>query len=609
MCGIVGILSKHEAAPVLIELLKRLEYRGYDSAGIALLKNGKLSIRREVGKLANLSDSLIHAPLSGYSGIGHTRWATHGKPTNENAHPHSTERVALVHNGIIENHAELREEVLSLGYICKTQTDTEVVLMLVDYLLQKGKTPKDAVKEVIKRLKGAYALCFVFRDEDNLLIVARNGAPLVIGYRHNEKFVCSDANAISSHVDRIIYLKDGDYGFVQRDNIEIFNKEDTLANRSVNRVQNATFNIDKAGHKHFMSKEIFEQPQSLAYLLEVYWNDKNATFKKPLDELDFTKTNRIKLIGCGTAYLACMVAKYWFEAEARISVQLDIASEFICRDPVVEAGQMTFFVSQSGETADTLAALEYCRKHDAYSIAIVNAEQSSIAGKSAHALPICAGVEIGVASTKAFMNQIALLRLIALKSAHDRKQLSDKQLRTKIDEMMRLPDLICKVLETSEKIASISASLRKVHSTLFLGRGIMYPLALEGALKLKEVSYIHAEGFPAGELKHGPMALIDENMPVVVFAPSFLNGGLFEKTMSNIEQVTARRGRVLLISDDKGVKNCKSYWKTLILPEISASLAPIVYAPAVQLLAYHSAVAKGTDVDQPRNLAKSVTVE
>ncbi|MEE9388961.1 MAG: glutamine--fructose-6-phosphate transaminase (isomerizing) [Paracoccaceae bacterium] len=608
MCGIVGILSDHEAAPILVEALKRLEYRGYDSAGIATIDaDNKLARRRAMGKLVNLSDLLVHDPLAGKAGIGHTRWATHGAPTVENAHPHRAGPVAVVHNGIIENFRELRQDLASKGIDFKTETDTETIALLAQYYLDQGQSPRDAAEQTIARLTGAFALCFLFQGQDDLLIAARKGSPLAIGHGDGEVFVGSDAIALAPMTDKITYLEEGDRAVLSRNSIEIFDTNGQLANRPIRAIQIDTTRIDKDGHKHFMAKEIAEQPAVLGAAIKHYVSDDCQAVELPGDGLDFTQFDRITMVACGTAYYACLTAKYWFENIARIPVEVDVASEFRYREPPVPARTLAIFVSQSGETADTLAALRYMKDKAATVAAIVNVPESSIARESDIAFPILAGVEIGVASTKAFSCQLVVLSCLALKAAHDRGEIDDAHLADHLSNLRNLPGLFNQALAQSDAIDQAARLVSQARDVLFLGRGQMYPLALEGALKLKEISYIHAEGYASGELKHGPIALVDEDVPVIVMAP---RDGLFEKTISNMQEVMARSGKVLLITDAKGAAEASSgVWQLIKMPEVSDLFAPILYAVPAQLLAYYAAVAKGTDVDQPRNLAKSVTVE
>jgi glucosamine--fructose-6-phosphate aminotransferase (isomerizing) len=605
MCGIVGVLGKHEVAPLLVEALKRLEYRGYDSAGIATVNAGHLDRRRAVGKLVNLSDLLVHEPLAGKSGIGHTRWATHGAATVANAHPHKAGGVAVVHNGIIENFRELRSELAAAGYGFESQTDTETVALLARMYLDQGLPPIEAAKQTLTRLHGAFALCFLFDGQDDLMIAARKGSPLAIGHGTGEMYVGSDAIALAPMTDQITYLEEGDWAVVTRAGAEIYDAEGRRANRALTTIQIDATRIEKAGYKHFMAKEIAEQPVVLADALRHYLTADGQALNLP--QVDFTGVERLTLVACGTASYACHVAKYWFEQIAGLPVEVDIASEFRYREPPLSPASWAMFVSQSGETADTLAALRYTRDKVAKVVSVVNVPTSSIARESDLALPILAGVEVGVASTKAFTCQLLVLGLLALKAAADRGRLAPHALAGHLEALRLVPGLMNHALGLARDVAVIAEDLAKAQDVLFLGRGAMYPLALEGALKLKEISYIHAEGYASGELKHGPIALIDARVPVIVMAP---RDALFDKTVSNMQEVMARHGRVLLISDAKGVAEAGSgVWRSLTLPEVSPLWAPILYAVPAQLLAYHTAIAKGTDVDQPRNLAKSVTVE
>jgi glucosamine--fructose-6-phosphate aminotransferase (isomerizing) len=607
MCGIVGVLGHHEVAPLLVEALKRLEYRGYDSAGIATVNNGTLDRRRAVGKLVNLSDLLVHNPLAGKSGIGHTRWATHGGAVVKNAHPHKAGPVAVVHNGIIENFRELRADLAADGYIQESDTDTETVALLAQREMDRGATPVEAARTTLKRLHGAFALCFLFDGQEDLLIAARKGSPLAIGWGIGEMFVGSDAIALAPMTDRITYLEEGDWAVVTRAGAEIFDAADRRANRAETRVQLDATRIEKAGYKHFMAKEIAEQPVVMADALKHYISGAAKPTLRLPEGLDFTTTDRVTLVACGTASYACHVAKYWFEQIAGLPADIDIASEFRYRDPVLSPASMAVFVSQSGETADTLAALRHVKEKVAKVVAVINVPTSSIARESDLALPIMAGVEVGVASTKAFTCQLTTLALMALKAAQDKGRIDAATLAAHLTDLRALPGLMNAALGLSDAVAKVAKELAKAQDVLFLGRGAMFPLALEGALKLKEISYIHAEGYASGELKHGPIALIDANVPVIVLAPK---DALFDKTVSNMQEVMARNGKVLLLSDAAGVETAgQGTWKTLTLPEVAPLWAPILYAIPAQLLAYHTAIAKGTDVDQPRNLAKSVTVE
>jgi glucosamine--fructose-6-phosphate aminotransferase (isomerizing) len=606
MCGIVGVLGSHEVAPILVEALKRLEYRGYDSAGIATINDSKLARRRAVGKLVNLSDLLVHEPLAGKSGIGHTRWATHGAPNVTNAHPHQAGKVAVVHNGIIENFRELRAELAASGVEFVTETDTETVALLTHHYMNTGMSPTDAVKKTLSRLDGAFALAFLFDGHDDLMIAARKGSPLAIGYGTGEMFVGSDAIALSPMTDRISYLEEGDIAVITRSSVEITDANGNLANRAIKQIQIDATRIDKAGHKHCMAKELAEQPGVIGQALSHYLSDAGEILL-PDAGIDFTLIDRITMVACGTASYACLTAKYWFEQIARIPVEVDVASEFRYREPPIPARTLAMFVSQSGETADTLAALRYCAGRAQTILSVVNVPESSIARESDLALPIYAGIEVGVASTKAFTCQLTVLFLLALKAAHQRGVLTDEALADHVSALRGLPSVINAALEKNDEIRDAAQKLSHAQDVLFLGRGRMFPMAHEAALKLKEISYIHAEAYASGELKHGPIALIDENMPVVVLAP---HDTLFDKTVSNMQEVMARQGKVILISDSEGLADAsEGVWATVEMPRISEALGPILYAVPAQLLAYHTAVAKGTDVDQPRNLAKSVTVE
>jgi glutamine---fructose-6-phosphate transaminase (isomerizing) len=605
MCGIVGVLGNHEAAPLLVEALKRLEYRGYDSAGIATVNDGRLDRRRAVGKLVNLSDLLVHNPLAGKAGIGHTRWATHGGATVTNAHPHRAGGVAVVHNGIIENFRDLRSELAADGYVQESETDTETIVLLVNRAMDRGAKPVQAAQDTLSRLQGAFALCFLFDGHDDLMIAARKGSPLAIGWGDGEMFVGSDAIALAPMTDRVTYLEEGDWAVVTRAGAEIFDVQNRRANRAETRIQLDATRIEKAGYKHFMAKEIAEQPVVIADALKHY-TSADGTLQLP-EELDFKGIDRVTLVACGTASYACHVAKYWFEQIAGLPADIDIASEFRYRDPVLSPNSMAIFVSQSGETADTLAALRHVRDKVAKVVSVINVPTSSIARESDLALPILAGVEVGVASTKAFTCQLTVLALMALKAAQDRGRIDAARMLDRLETLRAVPGLMNAALALSEPIARVAEDLGKAQDILFLGRGPMFPLALEGALKLKEISYIHAEGYASGELKHGPIALIDAAVPVIVLAPK---DALFDKTVSNMQEVMARKGKVLLLSDADGVETAgQGTWKTLTLPMVDPLWAPILYAVPAQLLAYHTAIAKGTDVDQPRNLAKSVTVE
>lgn len=604
MCGIVGILGDHEAAPTLVEALKRLEYRGYDSAGIATVNDGALDRRRAVGKLVNLSDKLIHDPLPGKSGIGHTRWATHGAPSVTNAHPHRSGRVAVVHNGIIENFRELRDELAASGYATETETDTETVSLMAQYHIDQGLAPPDAATKTIACLEGAFALAFLFDGEDDLIVAARRGSPLALGFGDGEVYLGSDAVALSPLTDQISYLEEGDCAFLTRAGVEIRDARGRRANREVRTIRIDPRQIEKDGYQHFMAKEIAEQPGVLADAAQHYI--RNGALFLPDACPDFAKVDRIVMVACGTAFYACQTAKYWLESLAGVPVEVDVASEFRYRDTPVGKGTLAMFVSQSGETADTLAALRHVTER-ARTLSVVNVQESSIARESDVVLPIHAGPEIGVASTKAFTCQLFALLVLALRAGSDRRQLDARALADHLRALQSLPGLVAKALGNSSQIEETARALAKFRDILFLGRGAMYPLAMEGALKLKEVSYIHAEGHSSGELKHGPIALIDQTVPVIVMAPRTT---LFDKTVSNMQEVLARGGRIVLITDRNGRQTAgKGLWRVIEMPELPELVAPILYAIPAQLLAYHTAVAKGTDVDQPRNLAKSVTVE
>ena len=607
MCGIVGVLGKHEAAPLLVEALKRLEYRGYDSAGIATVNDGKLERRRAIGKLVNLSDLLVHNPLAGKSGIGHTRWATHGAPSVKNAHPHQAGDVTVVHNGIIENFMELRAELNNNKIKCETDTDTEVVALLAKYYLNQGLSPAESVKKTISRLSGAFALAFLFDGEDDLMLVARRGSPLAIGHGDGEVYIGSDAIAMAHLTSKITYLDEGDFAQLSRKNIQIEDINGTIVNREVKNIDGSSIAIDKAGYKHFMAKEIAEQPLTLAKTIKNYLDEDAEQIRLPKNDIKLANIDCLTMVACGTAFYAALTAKYWFEKIARIKVEVDVASEFRYREPPVTKETTAIFVSQSGETADTLAALRYMSSQNAKIISVVNVPESSIARESDLVLPLYVGPEIGVASTKAFTAQLTVLALLALKIAKTKNVITEAQYCIYLEELKVIPELINQTLSIESNIQKIAAELVSSQDVIFLGRGAMYPLAMEGALKLKEISYIHAEGYPSGELKHGPIALIDKNVPVVVIAPM---DSLFDKSVSNMQEVMARSGKILLISCSKGLdKASQGTWATIVMPTIPEFIAPIIYAVPMQLLAYHTALAKGTDADQPRNLAKSVTVE
>jgi glucosamine--fructose-6-phosphate aminotransferase (isomerizing) len=608
MCGIVGILGRAPVAEQLVDSLKRLEYRGYDSAGVATLEGSRLARRRAEGKLKNLEAHLQAKPLAGHTGIGHTRWATHGKPTENNAHPHATDRVAVVHNGIIENFRELREALQQKGTVFKTETDTEIVLHLVDDLLAQGFKPVEAVKAALSQLRGAFALGFIFAGEDDLMIGARNGPPLAIGYGEGEMYLGSDAIALGPFTDTIAYLEDGDWVVLTRKGAVVYDKHNAVVHRDALKHSAATALVDKANYRHFMAKEIHEQPEVAGHTLARYVDMASERVALPKElPFDFRDIQRISIVACGTASYAGFIAKYWFERLSRLPVELDVASEFRYREAPLRKGDLAIFISQSGETADTLAALRYAKEQGVHTLSVVNVPSSTIARESETVLPTLAGPEIGVASTKAFTCQLMVLAAIAVAAGKARGELSDADEAKLVHGLVEIPRLMAEALMTEPQIEKLAREIAKSRDVLYLGRGTSYPLALEGALKLKEISYIHAEGYAAGELKHGPIALIDENMPVVVIAPF---DRVFEKTVSNMQEVAARGGNIILMTDAKGAAEATiESLVTIILPDMAATFTPMVYAIPVQLLAYHTAVVMGTDVDQPRNLAKSVTVE
>ncbi|MBR1127728.1 glutamine--fructose-6-phosphate transaminase (isomerizing) [Bradyrhizobium iriomotense] len=608
MCGIVGILGREPVAEQLVDSLKRLEYRGYDSAGVATLEGKHLERRRAEGKLKNLEKRLEAEPLKGTTGIGHTRWATHGRPTVNNAHPHATERVAVVHNGIIENFRELREELEKKGTVFHTETDTEIVLHLVDDLLTRGNKPVEAVKLALGRLRGAFALGFIFAGDADLMIGARNGPPLAIGYGDGEMYLGSDAIALGPFTDTISYLEDGDWVVLTRKSATIFDKDGHAVQREKIRHAASTSLVDKANYRHFMAKEIHEQPEVVGHTLARYVDMATERVSLPVKlPFDFKTIQRINITACGTASYAGFVAKYWFERFARVPVEVDVASEFRYREAPLRKGDLAIFISQSGETADTLAALRYAKAEGVHTVAVVNVPTSTIARESETVLQTLAGPEIGVASTKAFTCQLMVLANLAIAAGKARGVLSDEDETKLVHGLVEVPRLMSDALTTELQIEKLSREIAKSRDVLYLGRGTSFPLALEGALKLKEISYIHAEGYAAGELKHGPIALIDETMPVVVIAPY---DRVFEKTVSNMQEVAARGGRIILMTDAKGAEEATvDSLVTIVMPDMAAAFTPMVYAVPVQLLAYHTAVIMGTDVDQPRNLAKSVTVE
>ena len=607
MCGIVGIVGNREVATRLYEGLKRLEYRGYDSAGICTVHDGELDRRRAEGKLENLKRELAADPLAGDTGIAHTRWATHGAPTVGNAHPHIAGSVALVHNGIIENFKPLRDELIADGRTFLSETDSEVVAHLVEREIERGSRPQEAVAAVLPRLHGAFAIAFLFRDDPELVIGARMGAPLTVGYGDDENYLGSDALALAPWTQRIAYLEEGDWAVVRRGSIAIFDRFNQPAERPVVESGATAQPIEKGNYAHYMQKEIFEQPVVVADTLKSYLRTFEGSIALPVAQADLAAIERLTIVACGTSYYAGLVAKYWVEQFARVPVDIDVASEFRYRQPVLEPGGLALFISQSGETADTLAALRHAREQGQTIAVVVNVPTSSMAREADWLLPTHAGPEIGVASTKAFSCQLAVLAALAAALARAKGRISAEEEAQIVRHLQQAPEAINQALGHDNDIAAMAHHIAPARDVLYLGRGPDYPMALEGALKLKEISYIHAEGYAAGEMKHGPIALIDDNVPVIVIAPS---GPLFEKTVSNMQEVRARGGKIVLISDAKGIAEAgEGSMATIEMPEVHSLIAPLVYAVPVQLLAYHVAVLKGTDVDQPRNLAKSVTVE
>jgi glucosamine--fructose-6-phosphate aminotransferase (isomerizing) len=607
MCGIVGIVGKEVVAQRLFDGLKRLEYRGYDSAGICTIEQGDLARRRAEGKLDNLARELGREPLGGTIGIAHTRWATHGAPTVDNAHPHIVGSVAIVHNGIIENFKPLREELIADGRKFNSETDTEVVAHLVAREVEGGASPQDAVATILPRLQGAFAIAFLFRDHPDLIIGARMGAPLTVGYGNGENYLGSDALAVAPWTQRIAYLDEGDWAIVRRDRIQIFDRENEPVEREIVESGASAAAVEKGNYRHYMQKEIFEQPIVVAQTLQSYVRPFEGEVALPTGDLDLSAVGRVTIVACGTSFYAGMVAKYWIEQFARVPVDIDVASEFRYRQPVLEPGGLALFISQSGETADTLAALRHARSEQQRIAVVVNVPTSSMAREADLLLPTHAGPEIGVASTKAFSCQLAVLAAFSANLARAKGRMSREEEKEIVAHLQEAPAALNAALGHDDDIAAMAHLIAPARDVLYLGRGPDYPLALEGALKLKEISYIHAEGYAAGEMKHGPIALIDEAVPVIVLAPS---GPLFEKTVSNMQEVRARGGKIVLISDAKGLEEAgEGCIATIEMPEVHPLIAPLVYAVPVQLLAYHVAVAKGTDVDQPRNLAKSVTVE
>ena len=608
MCGIVGIISNRQVTPLLIDGLKRLEYRGYDSAGVATLVDGRIERRRAKGKIINLESKIAEEPLPGTVGIGHTRWATHGVPNEINAHPHATKHVAVVHNGIIENYRELRDELTAQGHVFESETDTEVVVHLISQKIEEGLDPQSAVAQSLKRLKGAFALAIVFAGREDIIIGARKGSPLAVGFGDGEMFLGSDALALAPLTQKIMYLEEGDYVVLSHTTANVFDADDKPVERKVVLSATSGAMIGKGGYRHFMLKEIYEQPQVIGDTLNTMINQDMDTITLPNVPFDLKDVPRLTIVACGTSYYAGLVGKYWIESVARIPVDIDVASEFRYRCPVMEKGGVSLFISQSGETADTLAALRYCKEQGQKIVSIVNVAESTMARESDCVLRTLAGPEIGVASTKAFTTQLTLLACFAIALGRAKGTLSKEEESRLSRALVEVPSRAAEVLNNDSAIAKIAQNLFvDARDVLYLGRGSSFPIALEGALKLKEISYIHAEGYAAGEMKHGPIALIDESVPVVVVAPT---DHLFDKTVSNMQEVLARGGKVVFFGDKTGVGSVKDRSAaSVVLPAVDSFVAPILYAIPVQLLAYHTAVAKGTDVDQPRNLAKSVTVE
>ena len=608
MCGIVGILGTRPVAMDIVEALRRLEYRGYDSAGVATVEKGSIGRRRAVGKLRNLEEVLRAEPLSGTSGVGHTRWATHGGVTEINAHPHIVDDMNIVHNAIIENFRELKNELEAMEATVESQTDTEVVAQLLARARRQGKKPRAAVVEILGRLRGAFALAILFRGEEDLLIGARNGPPLAVGHGDGQMYLGSDAIALAPFTNRITYLEDGDWTVLTRNSVEIYGPDNDPITRPMSFSQASSMMVDKGGHRHFMAKEIAEQPEVVGHTLSEYVDFATRTVRVP-DKLpfDFKKLDRISITACGTASYAGLAAKYWFEKIARLPVEVDIASEFRYREAPLSPHGLAIVISQSGETADTLASLRYCKQQGQHTLAVVNVPESTIARESELVFRTFAGPEIGVASTKAFTCQLSALAALALLAAKVRGTLTPEKEQELVGALIEAPRHMTEILKEEKHIAEVARELAHSRDVLFLGRGINFPIALEGALKLKEISYIHAEGYAAGELKHGPIALVDENVPVIVIAP---RDELYDKTISNMEEVAARGGKIVLLTDDKALEdNAHKTFRRIRVPVAHSFISPLIYAIPVQLLAYHAAVFMGTDVDQPRNLAKSVTVE
>ena len=607
MCGIIGIIGKGEAAPLLLDGLKRLEYRGYDSAGIATLNENGIERRRAEGKLVNLAGRLQDEPLSGCTGIGHTRWATHGIPNEENAHPHATDKVVIVHNGIIENFQELKDEVMAAGAVLASETDTEVVAHLITAYLDRGDSPREATAKSLKRLRGAFSLGILFAGEEDLMIAARRGSPLAIGFGEGEMFLGSDALALAHLTKKIMYLEDGDWAIITGQGATVFDEDDQEIERLVRLTELSGATVGKGGYRHFMLKEIYEQPQVIGDTLHSYVNPASREVSLGDIDIDLASLSKVTIIACGTSSYAAMVAKYWIESLVRMPVEVDVASEFRYRAAAMPEHGLALFISQSGETMDTLAALRYARSQNQKILSIVNVPESTIARESDAVLQTYAGPEVGVASTKAFTTQLTVLACLTIALGRARGTMDHNSAANLTGALAEVPARAAEVLNHDEALRELAQEVAEARDVLYLGRGVSYPIALEGALKLKEISYIHAEGYAAGEMKHGPIALIDDNVPVIVIAPK---DNLFEKTASNMQEVIARGGRVIFMSDTEGVKDLgKLAAATVALPVVEDFVTPILYAIPVQLLAYHTAVIKGTDVDQPRNLAKSVTVE
>ncbi len=606
MCGIVGISGNKKVSERLLQALKKLEYRGYDSAGIATLKDGKRDVRKAVGKLRELEKTLKESPLEGNIGIAHTRWATHGEPTLENSHPHISGSVSVVHNGIVENFAELKNELLEKGFQFCSETDTETIAVQINHLLQTGLSPKEAFSQTIARLEGAFALSAMI-EGDHTIYAARQGAPLAIGHGDGENYLGSDSIALADFCDHITYLDEGDWAIITSESVEIFNALGDKVEREVKLINTSQLIVDKGRHRHFMAKEIHDQPSVLANVLAHYLSvDRKHINLERFQGLDFKKYDRIIMVACGTAHYATFVAKYWVEEWAQMPCDVEIASEFRYREPPINNQTLVVLVSQSGETADTLAALHYAKSRGATTLGLVNSEESTISRECDILLPLKAGIEVSVASTKAFTSQLIVLAVFAIALAKTQKTISSEKISQLIEELVSTPRLISEAITCENQIETLAYKLYQARGILFLGRGKLFPIALEGALKLKELTYIQAEGYASGELKHGPIALIDENLPVIVFGP---HDRLIDKSVSNMQEVAARSGQIFFCTDEKGLAHASTAQETIILPEVPESIAPIVYTIPAQLIAYYTAIAKGTDVDQPRNLAKSVTVE